>query len=98
MSKYAKKNFGIAPANLEYLKKLDKEKKLIVVLFGSPYALRYFQDFSNVVVAYEEDEMAQQIAAQSLMGAFAIKGKLPITASPKHKFGDGIYRPTLGRW
>jgi len=58
--------------------------------------LRYFQDFSNVVVAYEEDEMAQQIAAQSLMGAFAIKGKLPITASPKHKFGDGIYRPTLG--
>lgn len=97
MSKYATKNFGIEGANLEYLKKLDKDKKLIVVLFGSPYALRYFQDFSNVVVAYEDDKMAQQIAAQSLMGAFAIKGKLPVTASPKHKFGDGIYRPTLGR-
>ena len=83
MSKYASKNFGIDQRNVDFLKNLEKDKKVIIVLFGSPYALKYFDDFSNVLVAYESDEMAQQVAAEAIFGSISIKGKLPVTASEK---------------
>jgi len=97
MSKYASKNFGIDQRNIDFLKTLAKDKKVIVVLFGSPYALKYFDDFSTVLVAYESDEMAQQVAAEAVFGSIAIKGKLPVTASKKYVYGMGKYRSSLGR-
>lgn len=97
MSKYASKNFGIDQRNIAFLKSLEKEKKVIIVLFGSPYALKYFDEFSNVIVAYESDEMAQQVAAEAIFGSISIKGKLPITASKKYSYGVGKYRSALGR-
>ena len=97
MSKYASKNFGVDQRNIDFLKNLEKEKKVIIVLFGSPYALKYFDDFSNVIVAYESDEMAQQVAAEAIFGSISIKGKLPITASEKYTYGVGKYRSSLGR-
>ncbi len=98
MSKHAKKNFGLNLQNIEFLKEIGKEKKLIIIIFGSPYSLKFFDGFSNVIVAYEDDEMTQNIAAQSIFGAFTIKGKLPVTASPKYKYGGGEYRESLGRF
>ncbi len=97
MSKYASKNFGIDQRNVDFLKSLNKEKKVIVVLFGSPYALKYFDDFSNVIVAYESDKMAQEVAAEAIFGSIPIKGKLPVTASEKYAYGVGKYRSSLGR-
>jgi len=98
MSKYASKDFGLHMQNIQYLKALEKEKKLIIILFGSPYALKFFDDFSNVIVAYDDDEMTQSLAAQAIFGAFTIKGKLPVTASKKYKYGTGEYRESLGRF
>ena len=98
MSKYANKDFGLNLENIEFLKEIEKEKKLVVILFGSPYSLKFFEAFSNVIVAYEDDEMTQNLAAQSIFGAFTIKGKLPITASAKYTYGSGEYRESLGRF
>lgn len=97
MSKYASKNFGIDQRNIDFLKGLALDKKVIIVLFGSPYALKYFDDFSNVIVAYESDKMAQQVAAEAIFGSIPIKGKLPITASNKYTYGMGLHRSSLGR-
>ncbi|MEM9549193.1 MAG: glycoside hydrolase family 3 N-terminal domain-containing protein [Bacteroidota bacterium] len=97
MSKYASKNFGIDQRNIDFLKGLNKSKKVIIVLFGSPYALEYFDDFPNVIVAYESDNMAQQVAAEAIFGSIEIKGKLPVTASEKYSYGTGLYRSSLGR-
>lgn len=97
MSKYASKNFGIDSSALATLRLLDEQKKLIVVLHGSPYALRYFDGFASVVVTYNEEEITQKVAAQSIFGANTMKGRLPITASPQYKNGQGIYREGLGR-
>ncbi|MCB0509490.1 MAG: hypothetical protein KDC82_01920, partial [Bacteroidetes bacterium] len=36
MSRWKSKNFGISAAELEFLKQLDKEKELVLILFGSP--------------------------------------------------------------
>jgi beta-glucosidase-like glycosyl hydrolase/CubicO group peptidase (beta-lactamase class C family) len=98
MSKYASKDFGLNLENIAFLKELEKDKKLIIILFGSPYSLKFFDDFSNVIVAYEDDEISQNLAAQSIFGAFTIKGRLPVTASSKYKYGGGEYRESLGRF
>lgn len=97
MSKYASKDFGIDQRNIDFLKALEKDKKLIIVIFGSPYALKYFDDFSNVIVAYESDDMAQEAAVEAIFGSIPIKGKLPITATKKYHYGAGKYRSSLGR-
>ncbi len=98
MSKYASKNFGLNLENVAFLKELEKDKKLIIILFGSPYSLKFFDNFSNVIVAYEDDETYQNLAAQSIFGAFTIKGKLPVSASSKYRYGGGEYRESLGRF
>ncbi|MDF1697078.1 MAG: glycoside hydrolase family 3 N-terminal domain-containing protein [Saprospiraceae bacterium] len=97
MSKYATKQFGIDIQSIAFLKALAKEKKVIVVLFGSPYALKYFDDFSNVIVAYESDKMTQEVAAEAIFGAIPIKGKLPVSASAKYPYGKGYYKSSLNR-
>ncbi|MCB0690333.1 MAG: serine hydrolase [Saprospiraceae bacterium] len=95
MSKYASKNFGLDEDYINFLKLLPKEK-LIIVLFGSPYALKNFGD-ETILVAYQDDEMTQDLAAQALFGAIPIKGKLPITASKNHPIGQGVYVPSIHR-
>ena len=47
--------------------------------------------------AYDEDEMTEDLAAQALFGVFGIRGRLPITASEKSVYGQGIMTKKLFR-
>lgn len=96
MSKYASKNFGLTASILDLLEGISKQKPFTLVVFGSPYSLKYMDHVGTVVMAYEDDEMTQDIAAQSLFGANPIKGKLPVTASPKSVYGSGSYLASNG--
>ncbi|MGD2169829.1 MAG: glycoside hydrolase family 3 N-terminal domain-containing protein [Chlamydiota bacterium] len=71
-----KPNCGLSDQVLELLKKAPKNT--IFVLLGSPYCLKLFKDCPNVLLAYEEDEMAEIAAYKVLSGKIAAKGKLPI--------------------
>ncbi|MDX1408901.1 MAG: glycoside hydrolase family 3 N-terminal domain-containing protein, partial [Saprospiraceae bacterium] len=42
MNKYAQKDFGLRPATLDFLKELNEKTEVILVIFGSPYALTFF--------------------------------------------------------
>ncbi len=97
MSRYASRNFGINENQISFIKELAKKTKVLLTIFGSPYALEYFEDIPNVILAYEEDEMAQDAAAQAIMGAIDITGKLPVSASPNYPLGTGIKIPSLSR-
>lgn len=92
MSKFSSRNFGIEFSTIEFLSALDKETKLIVTVFGSPYALKYFDNFSNVLLAYNEDKMTQEVAADALVGETHIQGKLPVSAGKTFRFGNGVER------
>lgn len=89
MSKYASKGFGITETSIELIHSIAKEKKILLTLFGSPYALRYFEDIPNILVAYNEEPMTQEAAALALLGHTDIRGSLPVTATPKYKAGIG---------
>lgn len=89
MSRYSSKNYGFSDAELKILKDLDAKTKVILVLFGSPYSLKYFDKFKNIIVAYEENEITEIAVAKILAGQMSATGKLPVSAG-KFKFGNGI--------
>ncbi len=91
MNKFAGRDFGIAPDTFLFLETLKaKGKKLIVCLFGSPYALKFFDDYDTVVMAYEDDIDAQIAGANIIAGKQKAMGKLPVTASDKYRAKEGI--------
>ena len=89
MNKYSSKKFGLSGSVRRFIKDLDKEVELILVVFGNPYSLKYFDSVDNIVMAYEEDQLVQDITAQALFGVYPFKGRLPITASKKFHFNLG---------
>ena len=97
MSSYASKDFGLTQSAKDFIEKLRLETKVVLVVFGNPYSLKYFDNIDWLLEAYEEDEMTEDLAAQALFGAFSIQGRLPVTASSKSKFNDGITTPNMLR-
>lgn len=90
MSGSASKSFGITQSTKTFIDNLRKQTKVVLVVFGTPYALQYFDNVDWVLQAYEEDPIAQDVAAQALFGGIPVKGKLPVTASPKSQYAQGI--------
>ncbi|HMO40808.1 MAG TPA: glycoside hydrolase family 3 N-terminal domain-containing protein [Saprospiraceae bacterium] len=90
MSAFANREYGIAKSARDLIANLNKETKVVLVVFGTPYSLTYFDALDHVLTAYEEDPMAQEAAAQALFGLIPVQGKLPVTASAKSPYGAGI--------
>ena len=89
LNKSAKSRFGIRSSALSLVKDLAKHTKVIVVNFGSPYALQYFDNVDWLVEAYEENRVTQEVAAGAVFGTLRMTGRLPVTASANARFGDG---------
>ncbi len=83
-------NYGLTQSARDLIGNLSKETKVVLVVFGNPYVLKYFDYVDWVLEAYEEDPMMEDLAAQALFGGIPIKGKLPVTVSVRSRFGDGV--------
>ncbi len=87
---YGSGNYGITDASLEFLRQLNSRTRVVLVVFGNPYALRSLDAFDWVLMAYQKEPVVQDLAAQALFGAFALRGRLPVTASPHSTFNTGL--------
>lgn len=72
-------NFGIAPSSIIVINKLNQTKKVILIVFGPPYCVTQFKHLSAIIVAYEDDDDAQEAAAKVITGELVPQGKLPVT-------------------
>lgn len=90
MSSYASRNFGITESTKQLIEKISQETRVVLVVFGSPYSLKYFDSIDWVLEAYEENEIAQDLSAQALFGAIEVSGRLPVTASQRSTFNTGL--------
>lgn len=90
MSKYASRNFGLNKTEVEQINLLAAKHPVILVVFGSPYALTFFDDVKTVTVGYADDRYTQSNMAQALFGKEEFKGRLPVTASPLSSYNQGI--------
>ncbi len=95
MEPKAATDFGLSTDMINFVNQIATTKKVVLIVFGNPYALKYFDspNIKTILECYNEDKMTQELAAQGLFGAFEFKGKLPVTASERIKSGYGYVTP-----
>jgi len=100
-SNWLSRNYGISQEAIGLINTLKSHKsKLIVDLFGNPYALTYFDDHQGIdafILSYEDNAVAKDISAQIIFGAVGAGGRLPVTASEVFVSGTGIDTRPIGR-
>ena len=89
--------FGVAPGDVKLIRALDKRQKTVTVLFGNAYAATALEGLGNVVLAYENIDITQQLAPQILFGARSGKGILPVSVSGGFTQGVGGFLEGVGR-
>ncbi|MBK9014346.1 MAG: serine hydrolase [Saprospiraceae bacterium] len=97
MSQFASKGYGLTQGTKDFIEALRKQTRVVLVMFGNPYAAKFFENVPNLLVCYEEDDEVQDLAAQALFGVFPLRGKLPVTASARLPAGTGIATDAVER-
>lgn len=72
------------------MNKIADKTNVAVIHFGPQGNLKYFDDFATLIQVYGKSPEIQSRAVQLLFGGITAKGKLPLTISPKLKYGTGI--------
>lgn len=94
MSKRSSKGYGLSTATKTLPAQLKAQgAQVALVLFGSPYSLKYFGVAEDaILVAYEDQDAAKVAAAEAVMGGIRVDGVLPVTASKAFQEGSSIVR------
>lgn len=88
----AYKPYKISSESKKWLAQISKKNKVILEVFGSPYALKdvAIKNISTVLVAYENNDDSFLASANALHGKTNISGKLPVLVNKDLKAGMGI--------
>ncbi|HJW27886.1 MAG TPA: glycoside hydrolase family 3 N-terminal domain-containing protein, partial [Saprospiraceae bacterium] len=97
LSNKAAGNYGLTKEELGLIQNINRMKDVILVVFGNPYTLKYFENVDHIIMAYEDQPEIEDITAQGLMGVFGFKGRLPVTASNIFPLHQGYSTPSLKR-
>jgi beta-N-acetylhexosaminidase len=92
------KKFGISDQTVSLIDTLSLQNKVLLDLFGSPYALSLFRHTDKmdaILVSYQDNHDIESVAAQQIFGGIPISGKLPVTAAPGFPSGTGIRTPKV---
>lgn len=91
MKRKARQAFGISGGTRAFLHALNSQgNDLVLNLFGSPYALKYFGNEDAILIGYEADPVAQRAVAAAIFGGLDPKGKLPVSSSMLFPSGTGF--------
>ena len=85
--------FGIKPELNDFLGKLVEGNRTIITYFGNPYAidrLESLQKADGLILAYQENDYTEDLAAQLIFGGIGGVGLLPVTINENLKSGFGI--------
>lgn len=86
--------YGVGAEVASFIKKLSNRKNVGMILFRNAYLLSKYPDLDKadaLVVAYQDGQVEQEVAAQAIFGALGMQGKLPVSASEHFKAGDGLF-------
>ncbi|MRX63811.1 glycoside hydrolase family 3 protein [Maribacter luteus] len=73
-------DFGFSKTEIDLFNKMIHTKNVVLYFFGNPYALELF-DYKNanvVIMAYQNFNTFQKVAATHFLGKLAAKGELPV--------------------
>ena len=83
--------YGISQNYINHIRAIAQKKRVILVLYASPYSLRLFErsNVKGLVMGYENQPFATSAIPRILCGEVEAKGRFPISAGD-FKAGDGI--------
>ncbi|MCL2511244.1 MAG: serine hydrolase, partial [Bacteroidales bacterium] len=84
-------SYGISQNYINHIRATAQKKRVILVLYASPYSLRLFErsNVKGLVMGYENQPFATSAVPRILCGEIGAKGRLPVSAGD-FKAGDGI--------
>lgn len=97
LSAYDVSTFGLNESIIGYINRIAEGSKNILVNFGSPYALKFFEHNDAIVQAYEDGVSFQKAAAQGIFGSFTMNGELPVSIKDEYKAGEGLKTGSINR-
>ncbi len=71
--------YGTTENQRNLLADFIRENNVIALFFGNAYALKHFENIHHakgLAVAYQNNTLTQELAAQMLFGAFDVTGKV----------------------
>jgi beta-N-acetylhexosaminidase len=94
------KKHDFTTKELQWLDTISKNKKVILTVFAKPYVLNTIKNFANiksVLLAYQNNEIAQTVAAEIVFGAIGSKGKTPVSIGKTFMVNDGVLTQPIDR-
>ena len=88
--------YGVTSELDSLLAFLSGKQKAIVTFFCSPYGLGEIRtplNMDGLLMAYQNDSLAQELSAQLIFGGIGAKGRLPVSVTGKFRLGEGISVP-----
>lgn len=90
---YPGNKYGTTEIQRNAVDELVKEKRSVIAFFGNAYAIQHFPEIhktSALILAYQNTDLTQELAAQLVFGAFGASGKLPVTIDSRFRLNSGI--------
>ena len=90
---YPSKKYGTTEIQRKAVSEIVNDNNSIIVFFGNGYAIKHFTNIHHskgLILAYQNNRLTQELAAQLIFGAFDATGKLPVTIDKRFKLNDGI--------
>ena len=94
------KSYEISESEKEVIRQFSKVTNVSLVVFANPYSLLnadYLEQVKAVLLAYQNSNSMQSLAAQSIFGAINVNGKLPVSLSNEFTAGTGYEMNSLRR-
>ena len=96
----ADKGFGIQSDAAELVRCIAEQQTEVLTLFGNPYALARHAPLrapASILICYQDNANTWSLAAEAIMGAIGIKGRLPVDAGNGFKLNTSIKYSSIGR-
>ncbi|WP_241077740.1 glycoside hydrolase family 3 N-terminal domain-containing protein [Flavimarina sp. Hel_I_48] len=77
----------------QFIEAISQKKNTLFSIFKNPYVLNKLEGIENsavLIVAYQDSETTEELAAQLIFGGIDASGKLPVSVGEKFKSGDGM--------
>lgn len=90
---YPQQEYGTSTIQRKVVSELVQENNSVFVFFGNAYTLKYFENIQHskgLILAYQNNRLTQELAAQLIFGGNGASGKLPVTIDKRFKLNDGI--------
>ncbi len=94
------KNFGVSTKLETGIQELIASVETIISVFGNPFALNKLPGIENaegLIMAYQDNALVHEMAAQLIFGAFGANGTLAVSVNSYFKLGEGLQTNAISR-